>query len=784
MSDLENASSRPIPEVVETSTDRDPSREFAQALSSILTPSEGGEVRFGAQNEPLRLSQVEALTAVRDSVGINGRIGHIVQPGGTGKTREGIVAAHAMHRRGRNTLYVVPSQQAVQDFANKARELCPDLDVGTVYQVEKHIGRLTFITYASLLRCILGESVEAEAHEFEEQESRDIQSAEPSSNGRSVTINPAEYDLVIWDEAHKYLTAHAQQLVARFAHTIGIALTATPRYYEGKEVAHVFGKGLHELDLRTAVERKEISDFRNLLITTDVTTGLELSSPDQEESAAVARAIDLPTRNRIFPDMYKNAKIRVGDKDFTLTGEPTIVFGASINHVHDLAQAFNDTLMEALRSDEEFREVLRAKGIDPDQVEQIAAPIHSDGTEEHAPMSLGARNRLVERYHERKVLVLVATSVLQQSFDSPITSVVIDSVPRQTYVGVGQAGMRALRYLSNKEMAFIINTQDADHPSLTFLDFQAARGSEEGVAVELGKRNGTGSRPSRAGGGGSAANYNVTYGAALVDLAQRRQAQAGQLYRDDFETSSRHFTPLGFQRVNQLIVDMALGVQGAANTFVQVLQPYITRTRERLETQTFGNRHIDEQVLEDAVTETLMHLIGLVQSGGIQGWSRFASRFQGDLRRRYESIQRGQERETVSTSLDVDVPTIQAQTVSELERAVGIEEPSQVPLHELLPSRDFYEGEQAALRLDRLSQRTGEVLRSLTPREREVVEMRYGIGHDHVFTLEEVAIRYGVTKVRIRQIEVRGVLKLRLPLLSRRLEEFVGGGEEEIEVPR
>jgi len=388
---------------------RDLSGEFVRTLDEILMPKEGEQVKFGAKDETLRLSQVEALTAIRNCVAEGAKIGHVVQPGGTGKTREGIVAAHAMHRNGRSTLYVVPSQQAVQDFAQKARDLCPDLDVGTVYQIEKRIGRLTFITYASLLRCILGEIVEAEAHEFEEHESEVTLTAR---NEHRITIDPADYDLVIWDEAHKYLTAHAQQLVRRFANAIGIALTATPRYYEGKEVAHVFGNKLHELDLATAVERKEISDFRNLLITTDVTTGLELSSPDQEESAEVARAIDIPNRNRIFPDMYHKAKIKVGEKDFTLTGEPTIVFGASINHVHDLAQMFNDVLTPALEHDQEFRAALRAKGIDPDDVEQIAAPIHSDRTESHAPMSLDARNRLVERYHQRKVLVLVATSVL------------------------------------------------------------------------------------------------------------------------------------------------------------------------------------------------------------------------------------------------------------------------------------------------------------------------------------------------------------------------------------
>jgi RNA polymerase sigma factor (sigma-70 family) len=738
---------------------RDPSGEFVQALDEMLLPNEGGEIRFGANNEALRLSQVEALKAIRNCVAEGAKIGHVVQPGGTGKTREGIVAAHAMHRHGRNTLYVVPSQQAVQDFAQKARELCPDLDVGTVYQVEKRIGRLTFITYASLLRCILGESVEAEAHDFEEQQTEDI-SAMPSGNGRRVTVDPADYDLVIWDEAHKYLTANAQQLVRRFANAIGIALTATPRYYEGKEVAHVFGDRLHELDLATAVERKEINDFRNLLITTDVTTGLELSSPDQEESAEVARAIDIPNRNRIFPDLYQKAKIKVGEKDFTLTGEPTIVFGAGINHVHDLAQMFNDVLTPALQHDEEFRAALRAKGIDPDAVEQIAAPIHSDGTEDHAPMSLNARNRLVDRYHQRSVLVLVATSVLQQSFDSPMTSVVIDSVPRQTFVGVGQAGMRSLRYLGNKEMAFIINTQDADHPSLTFLDFQANRGREEGVSVEIAHTNGTGTRPART--TGATANYSVTYGSSLVDLSERRRAVNGQLYREDYETSLRHFTPLGFQRVNRLILDIAQGNQEAVGTFIEVIQPWIARISERIEPQVFGESTVDEETWDNAVIDTLAPLIVTVQSGGIPSWSRFSARFQQDLRRRCEVIC---EQNFATVSLDDEIPNPEALRVTD--------EPAEVSLHETIPSAQYPEGHQHVNTENaELGERFNEVLRSLNYREREILKLRFGLGDGYTYTLEEVAKIFKITRENIRQKEAKGLLKMRRPLRAARLQDF------------
>ncbi len=71
-----------------------------------------------------------------------------------------------------------------------------------------------------------------------------------------------------------------------------------------------------------------------------------------------------------------------------------------------------------------------------------------------------------------------------------------------------------------------------------------------------------------------------------------------------------------------------------------------------------------------------------------------------------------------------------------------------------------------------LRERIAEVLRSLAPREREVIEMRFGLRDGHPRTLDEVAKVYGITRERIRQIEARGLLKLRQPLRSQRLAGF------------
>jgi RNA polymerase primary sigma factor len=76
-----------------------------------------------------------------------------------------------------------------------------------------------------------------------------------------------------------------------------------------------------------------------------------------------------------------------------------------------------------------------------------------------------------------------------------------------------------------------------------------------------------------------------------------------------------------------------------------------------------------------------------------------------------------------------------------------------------------------------LRERVAEVLKSLAPREREVIELRFGLKDGTPKTLDEVARQYGITRERIRQIEARGLLKLRQPGRAGRLEEFADENE-------
>ena len=65
------------------------------------------------------------------------------------------------------------------------------------------------------------------------------------------------------------------------------------------------------------------------------------------------------------------------------------------------------------------------------------------------------------------------------------------------------------------------------------------------------------------------------------------------------------------------------------------------------------------------------------------------------------------------------------------------------------------------------------VLVQLTTRERQVIELRFGLVDDHDHTLEEVGKRLKVTRERVRQIEERAIRKLRHPQASRILREYL-----------
>ncbi len=176
-----------------------------------------------------------------------------------------------------------------------------------------------------------------------------------------------------------------------------------------------------------------------------------------------------------------------------------------------------------------------------------------------------------------------------------------------------------------------------------------------------------------------------------------------------------------------------------------------------------AQRQLTQELGREPTTRELALEVGYLPASDVQ----MVLRAQAEEQPLDAAVQRRLE----SAALKVDRVLRSAEEPISLEGPVGDEESSQLG--------DFIEDEDAPSPIDSaaremLREQIQQALDGLQERERQVLELRYGLtdGKDH--TLEEVSRYFDVTRERIRQIEAKALRKLRHPTTSRPLRDYLG----------
>ena len=177
---------------------------------------------------------------------------------------------------------------------------------------------------------------------------------------------------------------------------------------------------------------------------------------------------------------------------------------------------------------------------------------------------------------------------------------------------------------------------------------------------------------------------------------------------------------------------------------------------------------IRQSILQALAEQSRIVRLPLNQVGSVNKISKFISTFEQENQRRPSD-------EEIAEALDIPIEKI-AETLKASGRHVSVDAPfaegEDNTLLDVLTNDDSPNTDRSLVN-ESLSQEIDRALKTLTEREQAIIKMCFGIGQQEM-TLEEIGLKFGLHRERVRQIKEKNIKKLRKETNNKLLKSFLG----------
>lgn len=256
-------------------------------------------------------------------------------------------------------------------------------------------------------------------------------------------LDPEQVQMLILDEAHRYLTNSRKEAVRRFTNAVKIGFTATPEFSQSKQVHKLLPHEFYRMSIEDAIMNGLVSSYQNFLVEADVDlSALELDdetvqmlqeSEDTKEPSATSK------RNRFDKELEKRMNEETVNQQALDTylaignNETAAVNCTSIAHAEKVADKFTSNGHNA--------EVI------------------------HGGLTADQRKEMIKRVNDGTTTILCGDQLLIEGLNIPRIGIVLNLAPTWSRVVAEQRGGRGLRLYPDIPVKRIVDFLPKKYPS-------------------------------------------------------------------------------------------------------------------------------------------------------------------------------------------------------------------------------------------------------------------------------------------------------------------------------